>query len=168
MMGAAISQEGGAVEVAVSAESTATPAQVLASLTDFSPRRAELFADVDGGGLEIHSTTDTTAEVTEGSKVPLVGRVWERNRYDWSTPGLLLVETVNSNTWALGSRWLYRLEALPSGGTRVDLHVVRIPQGRRGRIVLALVRLGGARRFRANLQRTLKVPPVGIEPTSTG
>ena len=53
--------------------------------------------------LEVHETGDTFTDVTEGTFV--VGRFWERNRYDWSEPGLVRATVIDSNVLKPGSTW---------------------------------------------------------------
>ena len=71
------------LRVAVSAESSASPEQVLAAGYDFSERRARIWGNVKTKRLEVHERGDAWAEVTEGTMV--VGVFWERCRYDWSS-----------------------------------------------------------------------------------
>ena len=84
-------QDGGAIKpvdaslkVTVSAETSASPEQVLAAARDFSEHRAQIWPNVEAKRLEVHERGDTWAVVTEGTMV--VGVFWERCRYDWSEP----------------------------------------------------------------------------------
>jgi hypothetical protein len=128
------------------------PQRFIQALTDFSPARAELWPNIDAAHLRVHEVGDTWADVTEGSS--FAGGVWERNRYDWSEPGTVRVETVESNTWQPGSSWLYRVE--PAGtGSRVRVTVERRPLSVKGRVVAVLLALVGRRVLRRDLQRVL-------------
>jgi len=128
------------------------PERFVAALTDFSPARARLWPNVDADHLKVHEVGDTWADVTEGSS--FAGGVWERNRYDWSEPGTVRVVTVESNAWAPGSSWLYRVE--PAGtGSRVHVSVDRRPLTAKGRVVAGLLVLFGRRVLRRDLQRVL-------------
>ena len=73
----------------VSGEVTSpTPPEVfLRALTDFSPRRPELWPNLSPKLYQVHSVGENEAEVTEGSSA--FGGVWERTRYDWSEPGVV-------------------------------------------------------------------------------
>jgi Polyketide cyclase / dehydrase and lipid transport len=133
--------------VDVRAESTATPEQVLAAARDFSPRRAELWRDVDIEHLTIHGQGETWAEVTEGNPWPRpFGVVWERLRYDWSQPGALKATVIDSNLFKPGSTWEIRA-FLPAtgGGSRVEIVAVRDLKGR-GWLLWPVFPLGLARR----------------------
>jgi hypothetical protein len=138
------------IEFEVSSE--VRPERFVQALTDFSPARAKLWPNVDAEHLRVHEAGDDWADVTEGSS--FAGGVWERNRYDWSEPGTVRVETLDSNTWGPGSSWLYRVE--PAGtGSRIHVTVDRRPNSLKGRVVGLLVALFGRRRLRADLQRVL-------------
>src|SRR5690348_14606134 len=102
------------------------PTAVLAALTDFGPTRAEMWPNIDEAHLSLHDSGPGWAEVTEGSSV--AGGVWERLRYEW-TDGQVSAVTMDSNTWAPGSRWDYLLTPASGGGTDVDVRVVRVGRG---------------------------------------
>jgi len=70
------------LRVTVSAETSASPAQVLAAARDFSGRREQIWPNVEAKRLEVHDCEDSWAEVTEGTTV--LGVFWER------CPGWLL------------------------------------------------------------------------------
>lgn len=129
------------------------PAAVVAALTDFGPSRADTWANVDMAYLEVHDSGPGWADVTEGSSV--AGGVWERSRYDWADSERLSAVTVASNTWAPGSRWDYRLTPAAGGGTDVDVRVLRIGRGVKGRLLGAFIALFGARRLRGDMERAL-------------
>lgn len=129
------------------------PAAVLAVLTDFGPGRAEAWANVDVGFLDVHDSGPGWADVTEGSSV--AGGVWERLRYDWADGDRLSAVTVDSNTWAPGSRWDYRLTPIAGGGTEVDVRVLRIGRGLKGRLLGLVIAVIGTRRLRGDMERAL-------------
>jgi hypothetical protein len=66
------------LRVTVSAETSASPEQVLAAARDFSEHRAEIWPNVEAKRLQVHQRGDTSAEVTEGTMV--LGVFWERCR----------------------------------------------------------------------------------------
>ena len=57
------------------------PSAVLAALTDFGPRRAKVWPNIDEQHFNLHGQGPGWAEVTEGSSV--AGGVWEREKYSW-------------------------------------------------------------------------------------
>ena len=127
-----------------------SPRQVLGALTDFSDRRPEIYGNIDQAHFRVHGQGPGWADVTEGNAL-----AWERNRYDWDdSAGTVSVKAMESNTWASGSGWEYRLTP-EGGGTRVDVSLIRIPKTMRGRLIAALVPLLGRRVLRADLLRVL-------------
>ena len=132
---------------------------------DFSPRRADLWRDVHTEHTTIHDRGDTTADVTEGNRWPIIGVVWERLRYDWSQPGALKGTVTESNLFKPGSTWEIRATPTQSGGSRVEIIAARHLKGR-GRLLWPFFPLGLARRDVATyLQRFLaKVEATGDEP----
>lgn len=128
-----------------------SPAEVLRILTDFGPDRAKAFPGVDDSNLTLHDHGDTWADVTEGNKIG-----WERERYEWdANKGTISAVTTESNLWAAGSRWDYRLT--PQGeGTQVEIRLERHAKGLLGHLVGLLVPLGGKRMITTSFSRALK------------
>jgi hypothetical protein len=102
------------------ANTTATPEQILAALTDFGPGREKIFGNSADGYLKVHSQTSGHADVTEGS-----GGVWERLDYDWTDPRRIVMTTTDSNAWGGASGHVYTLTPNPDGTTDLDALVVR-------------------------------------------
>jgi hypothetical protein len=58
-------------------ETHVAPERIITALTDFSPRRLQLWPNLDPRYHSVHAVTASPADVTEGSA--FVGGVWERN-----------------------------------------------------------------------------------------
>jgi hypothetical protein len=130
------------------------PDAVLAALTDFGPRRAQIWPNIDDQHFKLHDQGPGWAEVTEGSSV--AGGVWEREKYTWiASEGTVAVETLDSNTWGPGSRWDYRLTPSPGGGTQVDVTVERHGKGWKGRLIEAGLVVAGARMLSSQMKQAL-------------
>ena len=140
-------------KVHVRAHGSFAPDVFVAALTDFGPGRAEVFANLAADDLRVHDRGATWAEVTEGSTT---GPVWQRSRYDWSTPGEVRIDVVDSNAFGPGSRWLYRVTPGADGGTDIDLSIQRVPNTAKGRLLDRLLRLGGGQFFARDLRRTVR------------
>ncbi len=138
-----------------------SPQEVLKILTDFSPARADAWPGVDLSHLQVHDSGDDWIEVTEGNNVG-----WEREKYTWdAAAGTVTATTVESNLWAAGSRWDYRLT--PSGGgTTVDVTVHRVGKGVKGKLVGALLLVIGKKMTADGLNSALNPPETG--PPETG
>ena len=117
---------------------TLTPEQYIAGLTDFSPGRSKVFSNSADNQLEVHSLAPTEADVTDGS-----GGVWERLHYDWSNPDRVVLKTTDSNTWGGASGYTYTFKPLADGKTEVDVVIVREGKNAKGRFLgLALGTVG--------------------------
>src|SRR5271154_6987720 len=112
---------------------TLSPEQFVAGLTDFGPERSKIFSKSADAYLKVHAVGPDVADVTEGS-----GGVWERLHYDWSNVNRVVLNTTDSNVWGGASGYTYTLTPLPSGETNVDVVIVREGKNIKGR-VLALV-----------------------------
>jgi hypothetical protein len=113
---------------------TATPEQFIAGLTDFGPGRGELFGNSTDKYLEVHEQGPTNADVTEGS-----AGIWERLQYDWSNPTHVVLTTTDSNTWGGNSGHTYDLTRQPDGTTDIDALVVREGKNVKGKLLGVLV-----------------------------
>src|SRR4051794_30361129 len=82
-------------------DTTATPDQVLAALTDFTDRRPDIWPGLARELYEVYEVGETSATVREGSTKP--SKVWARERYDWSTPGVVRWEVLESSFSTPGS-----------------------------------------------------------------
>jgi hypothetical protein len=112
------------------ANTTATPEQFVAGLTDFGPGRKDLFENSTDDDLKVHSQGPTEADVTEGSS-----GIWERLHYDWSDPDRVVLQTTDSNTWSNQSSHTYTFKPQPNGTTDVDYVVVRDGKTFKGRLL---------------------------------
>ena len=134
------------LEVTVSAESSASPEQVLAAARDFSAHRAQIWPNVEAKRLEVHERGDTWAEVTEGTMV--LGVFWERCRYDWSEPTQVTATVIESNVFKPGSSWQLQAAPRSGGGSVVATTVVRdYRNGFKGTFARVVNHLGGRRLF---------------------
>jgi hypothetical protein len=127
-----------------------SPEEVRQILTDFSPARAEAWPGVDLSHLKVHDSGENWIEVTEGNNVG-----WERERYSWDdAAGTVTATTVESNLWAAGSRWDYKLVPV-DGGTRVELTLHRTGKGVKGKLIGALLPLIGPKMIKGGLSSAL-------------
>jgi hypothetical protein len=130
---------------------TATPEQFVAALTDFGPGRSELFGNSADGYLKVHDQGLHDADVTEGS-----GGIWERLHYDWSDPDHVVLTTTDSNLWGGPSGHTYTFTRQPDGTTAVDVVVVREGKNFRGRVLEVVVGTIGKRVLEKALRNTNK------------
>ena len=135
-------------------ETSLAPAAVLAALTDFGPRRAEVWPNIDDQHFRLHEQGPGWAEVTEGSSV--AGGVWEHEKYTWNaSAGTVAAETLDSNTWRPGSRWDYKLTPAAGGGTQVDVTVERHGKGWKGKLIEVGLVAAGTRMLSSQMKQAL-------------
>ena len=130
---------------------SATPAQFVAGLTDFGPDRAKLFSHSTGEYLKVHRRGAHDADVTEGS-----GGIWERLHYDWSDPNRVVMTTTDSNIWGGASGHIYTFTRRPDGKTDLDAVVVRDGKNLRGRILGLVLGTVGKGVLRTAFEKTVK------------
>ena len=127
-----------------------SPEEVRRILTDFSPARADAWPGVDLSHLKVHESGDNWIEVTEGNNVG-----WERERYSWDDEaGTVTATTVDSNLWAAGSQWDYKLGPVDAG-TRVEVTLNRTGKGVKGKLIGALLPLIGRKMITGGLNSAL-------------
>lgn len=137
----------------VSAYSDLPAGAVLGAITDFGPRRPELWPNIDPGVYKVHEVGEDWADVTEGSKV--AGGVWAHERYDWSVPGVVRATVQESNIFASGF-WEMKVRA-DAGRTYIEILQDRQAKGLKGHLVGAMMALMGHRVYRQGLAETLAI-----------
>lgn len=138
-------------------ESEVPAERILAAITDFSERRPTLWPAIEPKLYRVYSVVDHSADVQEGSANPFVkGGVWVREHYDWSTPGLVRAETVDSNVFAAGSIWELRVAPGRNGGSRAEMLYDRKAKNAQGRMVGVLSAALGPIVFPYFFKQTLK------------
>jgi hypothetical protein len=142
------------LEITVSADTSASPEQVIAASTDFSEERVKVWANSKPEYFQAHDHGADFAEVTEGFRPPF-GRVWERSRYEWEQSGSIWQTVIDSNVLAPGSTW--ELTAVPSGGgSTVEMRLRReFRRSTKGQIASAINHLGGTRLWGWYLRKAL-------------
>jgi len=130
---------------------TATPEQFIAGLTDFGPGRARLFGNSTDEYLKVHEKGTNHADVTEGS-----GSIWERLNYNWSNPRHIVLTTTDSNLWGGRSGHTYTLTPQSNGTTDVDVVIVRDGKNLKGQLVGAFLGIVGKGQLEKWFTKTLK------------
>jgi hypothetical protein len=111
-------------------ETSLTPEQYIAGLTDFGPGRSKVFGNSADDYLKVHSRGTQDADVTEGS-----GGIWERLHYDWSNPNRVVLTTTDSNTWGGASGYVYTFPRQPNGTIDIDVVIVREGKNLKGKVL---------------------------------
>jgi hypothetical protein len=135
---------------------TATPAQVLAGLVDFGPGRQEIFGNSCDQFLEIHHLGADSADVTEGTGSGRRAFTWERLAYDWSDPGRVTMDVVDSNVWSSAPGHVYSITPQGDGRTAIYVAVTREGKNLKGRLLTYLVSAFGMPSLAEALHETVK------------
>lgn len=139
----------------ITARTSVSKEQFIAALTDFGPNRGNIWGNSRSSHLTLHTLEENYAEVTEGSNV--FGGAWERLEYDWSNPNSIELRTIESNIWAQGSGWKYKLEDAHDGsGTVISARVTRYPSSKKGYLILFFVGSVGRPLIKRGFRNTLR------------
>ncbi len=134
-------------------ETSLAPETVIGMLTDFSPRRPEIWPGLWEQAYEVYSVGETSAEIREGNKSP---KVWARERYDWSTPGRVRWEVVESNFSKPGSYVQADVKARAGGGSTVHVTWERWPTSAMGRFAMTMIVLTKGAPVKASIAKAFK------------
>jgi hypothetical protein len=134
-------------------ETTLPPEKVKAMLLDFSDQRPETWPGLARDKYEVYSISETSAEIREGNKRP---NVWARERYDWSRPGIVRWEVIESNFSAPGSFLEAHLKPKDGGGTTVHIIWSRTAISPMGTIALGAIKLTRGAPVKASMRAAFK------------
>lgn len=127
----------------------------IAALVNFGPSRSKTWRNSSHRLFKVHSQGPDWADVTEGTAA---AGIWQRYRYNWSTPGLVRLTVLDSNSFGDGSYWEYRVTDDEVGGTTIDLFIKRVPSTTKGRIFDVLMPAPISRFFFGrDLKRTVRL-----------
>ncbi|MEV6238397.1 hypothetical protein [Lentzea sp. NPDC051838] len=144
--------------ITLNQQTTATPEQFLAGLTDFGPGRKELFPNSADDYLKVHDQGAGFADVTEGN-----GGIWERLRYDWSDPERIVLTTVDSNLWGGQSGHTYTFTKQADGTTVVHARIVREGKNLKGKLLGLVLTVFGKNVLGGAFAKTIKAIEGGVK-----
>lgn len=113
----------------------APPDAVREALLDFSERRPERWPGLPPDQYEVYGVGETWAEIREGYR----GRIWVRERYDWSVPGKVRFTAVDSGFAKPGSYVVVDIEPAGTGGSTLHIIWVRWGKGVFGTLFVGLM-----------------------------
>jgi hypothetical protein len=123
-------------------ETTATPAQVIELMTDFSPNRPHRWPASSAKAFEVYHLGDTDADIREGQDFP---KLWATWHYDWSTPGSVTLTVVDSDGLAPGGFMRLTATPTPQGGSTVHAEWEQTSKNLTGLIGVTAMRFIGPR-----------------------
>ena len=136
-------------------ESSLTPQQVVAALTDFSERRPQMWTGITPSYYEVYSVSQTQARVREGTKQGPVD-VWAIENYDWSTPGVVTWTVEESNFCTPGSYVRATITPRGDGGSRIRCEWERTPTRFSSRLIFMMLKLTGGKAITKSLREGLE------------
>ena len=135
-------------------ETRVPPERVQAALLDFSERRPELWPGITPSLYHVYEVGETSAEIKEGTKMP-GGAFWARERYDWSTPGLVTWTVRESNFCAPGSYVSAAISQRGDGGSLIHITWNRTPTTFGGRVATKLIAMTKGRPVAASFRKAM-------------
>jgi hypothetical protein len=141
--------------VDTSVETSLPVEAVRAALLDFSERRPEIWPGLTPSLYEVYTVGDTTAEVKEGTKMPL-GAVWARELYDWSDPETVRWTVQESNFCTPGSYVSATTRPRDGGGTRIAVHWERTGTSLIGKLACRVIVATKGKPVAASVEKALR------------
>jgi len=138
-------------KVTYTVETDVSPEVVWDALTEFGPRRAELWPDLSPSSFRVLDRGDNWARVREGTSS--LG-IWSIERYEWAEP-VITATVEEANAAQAGGTW--RMEVQPSvgGGSVLTISMNRRAKGFVGHIIHGLFQVTNGRFLAGRTQRML-------------
>ena len=135
-------------------ESSLSPEQVVAALTDFSERRPQMWTGITPDHYHVYSVEGSSADVREGTKRGGLN-VWAVEHYDWSSPNRVTWTVKESNFCTPGSYVRADISPRPGGGSIIQTTWDRTPTTLQGRIVFGVMKLSRGKAVESSMRRGL-------------
>jgi polyketide cyclase/dehydrase/lipid transport protein len=132
-------------------ETDLAPERVIGALTDFSDRRPDLWPGLKREQYEVYEVGETSALVKEGSG----GSIWAKERYDWSHPGVVRWEVLESGFCSPGSFVQADIAPRDGGGSRIHVTWERRATRFGMRLVLGFIVLTKGAPVRSSIRKGL-------------
>ena len=127
------------------------PKVVWDALTEFGPRRAELWPDLSPDSFKVLDRGDNWARVKEGTAS--LG-IWSIERYEWEYP--VITATVEDASAAqTGGTWRMEVQPRTGGGSVLAIKMDRRAKGFVGHIIHGIFQITNGRFLAARTRRML-------------
>ncbi|HEY3084962.1 MAG TPA: SRPBCC family protein [Candidatus Dormibacteraeota bacterium] len=127
------------------------PKTVWAALTEFGPRRAQLWPDLSPSSFKVLEQGDGWARVREGTAS--LG-IWSIERYEWKEP-VITATVEEANAAQPGGIWRMEVAPGPRGGSVLTIHMNRRAKGFVGHLIHGLFQVTNGRFLAARTKRML-------------
>jgi len=127
------------------------PKIVWDALTEFGPRRAELWPDLSPSEFKVLERGDNWARVREGTASL---RIWSIERYEWTYP-IITATVEEANAAQTGGTWRMEVKPGASGGSNLTINMDRRAKGVVGHLVHGLFQVTNGRFLAVRTRRML-------------
>jgi hypothetical protein len=127
------------------------PKVVWDALTEFGPRRAELWPDLSASSFNVLERGPSWARVREGTAS--LG-IWSIERYEWEEP-VITATVEQANAAQPGGTWRMEVRPRPGGGSVLRIAMDRRAKGFVGHIIHAIFQVTNGRFLAARTKRML-------------
>ena len=144
--------------VTYTVQSKLDPHVVWDALTEFGPRRAELWPDLSPSSFKVLERGEGWARVREGTAS--LG-IWSIERYEWAYP-VINATVEEANAAQSGGTWRMEVQPATTGGSVLTIKMDRRAKGVVGHVIHALFQVTNGRFLAARTRRMLaRVAPTG-------
>jgi len=138
-------------KVAYTVESDLDAQVVWNALTEFGPRRAELWPDLSPSSFKVLERGESWARVREGTA--RLG-IWSIERYEWAFP-VITATVEEANAAQSGGTWRMEVRPRTQGGSVLTVRMDRRAKGLVGHVIHALFQVTNGRFLAARTRRML-------------
>jgi hypothetical protein len=127
------------------------PKVVWEALTEFGPRRAELWPDLSPSSFKVLERGDDWARVREGTA--RLG-IWSIERYEWHEP-VITATVEEANAAQSGGTWRMEVRPRPEGGSVLAIAMDRKAKGFVGHIIHGIFQVTNGKVLAVRTERML-------------
>ena len=127
------------------------PKVVWDALTEFGPRRCQLWPDLSPQSFQVLERGDDWAKVREGTAS--LG-IWSIERYEWKEP-VITATVIEANAAQPGGTWRMEVQQGPNGGSVLHISMNRRAKGVVGHLIHGLFQVTDGRFLAARTRRML-------------
>lgn len=138
-------------KVTYTVETGLAPQVVWEALTEFGPRRAELWPDLSPSSFRVLERGEGWARVREGTAT--LG-IWSIERYEWTYP-VVTATVEEANAAQSGGTWRMEVQPRSGGGTVLTISMNRRAKGFVGHIIHGVFQITNGRFLAARTKRML-------------
>ncbi|MDP9233284.1 MAG: hypothetical protein M3P01_01880 [Actinomycetota bacterium] len=142
------------MQLQMESQTSLSPEEALAAITDFSPRRPQMWTGISPQYYEVYEVGETSADIREGTKRGGLN-VWAKEHYDWSEPGTVTWTVKESNFCTPGSYVKAEIRPRDGGGSIIRCTWDRTATSVSGRFVFAVMRLTRGKAIETSMRKGL-------------